>query len=308
MYIIVPSQLRIPENVKESVTYTGEASVANPMNLTKLEGPYKLTIDREYKGVGTAKNGDVVIIEEKAEVKVDSPMVPTQKESFKLAVNRETCEHLDEDGDDWDFARQGHFVFGIRPEKKDLEFWLHDINDTVIAKYEGTKTYEGISVIEYTMKDTQPVIKNQALIKQYSAMAYYFGSSNLNELYFEEDSVVYVDELSGMIVYIQRNVEFTADITYLPTNESRTVTLSKMSYEFDDETSKEMIQLAKDTDFQIHMFEIFLPIIYIMMGVAILITSIVLHKRWVKKQTETTQALPQHQQPTPVATVQDTQK
>lgn len=274
----------IPEDVEQSVSYAGEASTANPSNITQLMGPFDLKIDRTYKGTGTTQNGDVVLIDESAILMVDSPMVPDQTESFKLAVDRKTCEHLEEEGNDWDFARSGRFTFGIHPEKEDIEFWLHDINDTVLAKYDGTTVYEGINVIKYSMNDYGLVTKNQKLVERFAAVAIYLGNSNLNSLYFREDSMVYVDEISGLIVYIERNSEFYGDVTHKLTNQNQTIIFSKMSYTFDDETSKDLIKQAKDTGALIQMFEIFIPLTFMIIGFVLILVSVALRVRLVNKE------------------------
>jgi uncharacterized membrane protein len=279
MFIIAPSQLIVPEDVDESVTYTGTASMANPMDLTQLAGPFDLTINRSYEGIDTAKDDEVVIINEKATVKIDNPMVPVEEETFLMAVDRKTCEHLNEDGDSWDYARSGQFTFGFHPEKKDTEFWLHDINDTVIAKYEGTTTYEGINVIEFSMKEDMPVTKNQDLINKYAGLAYYYGGNVLNSLMFKEYSTVYVDETSGMIVYIDRNTEFYGEVFSPAANASQTVTFAKMSYKFDEETSEQLIEDAKDADYSMQMFENNIPLIFALIGIVFVILGIVLNVR-----------------------------
>ncbi|MCK5559532.1 MAG: DUF3068 domain-containing protein [Thermoplasmata archaeon] len=291
-YIIVPPQLIMPEDVNESVTYTGEASMANPANLSQVAGPFDLKIERTYKGVDTVKGGDVLIIDESAVVTIDSPMTPPVTESFKLAVDRESYEHLNEDGDDWDWARYGRFTFGLHPEKKDIEFWLHDINDTVTAKYDGTHTYKGIDVIKYSMTETGPVTKNEVLVTQYAGMAYYYANSVLNGLNYNEDSWVYVDEVSGMIVYIERNIEFSGDVTNIATQETNNVMFSKMSYQFDEATSKDLIDEAKEADDNIQLYESTIPILLLVIGGGMLIVCAVLQVRRYKKAKTPQEELP----------------
>jgi hypothetical protein len=283
-YIIVPPQLIMPENVDESVTYTGETYMANPADLTQEMGPFDLEIERTYEGVDTVKDGEVLIIDESATVTIASPMTPEpQLETFKMAVDRESYEHLNEDGDSWDHARQGKFAFGPHPEKKDLEFWLHDINDTVTAEYSGTTTYKGLDVIEYSMSETGPVTKNTELVTTYTGMAYYYGNGILNELDYTEDSRVYVDEVSGMIVYIDRNIEFSGDVLFLATNETKTVTFSKMSYQFDDETTKDLIDQSKEADDNLELHETTIPLAFLIGGAGILIVGVVWHVRKYRK-------------------------
>jgi len=277
MFIIAPTQLMIPEDVSESVTYTGEASIANPMNLTQLAGPFELTIEREYQGIDTVQNGQVVIINETAKVTINSPLTPVQEEKYLLAVDRKTCEHLDEDGSSWDHARQGQFTFGFHPEKKDREFWLHDINDTVTAKYDGTTTYEGINVIRYSMQDDIQVTNNQELLNTYTGLAYYYGNSILNALYLNEDTTVYVDDTSGMIVYLDRTTEFYGEVFNLNTNTSQTITFSKMTYKFDEDTSEKLIKDAKNAAFSMQMVENNLPLLFLVIGIGFMATSYALN-------------------------------
>jgi hypothetical protein len=226
----------------------------------------------------------VLIIEETAKVTIASPLTPDpQVEEFKLAVDRGSYEHLNEDGDSWDHARYGRFTFGPHPEKKDIEFWLHDINDTVTAEYSGTTSYEGLDVIEYSMSESGPVTKNTELVATYTGMAYYYGSGILNGLNYQEDSSVYVDEVSGLIVYIDRNIEFSGDVTFLATNETQTVTFSKMSYEFDEETTDDLVGQAKEADDTLNFYEITIPWAFLLGGSGILGFTVLWHVRKYRK-------------------------
>ena len=283
-YIIVPPQLIMPENVEESVTYTGETYMANPTDLTQEMGPFDLEIERKYEGVKTVKDDEVLIIDETAKVTIASPLTPDpQVEEFKLAVDRESYEHLNEDGDSWDYARTGRFTFGPHPEKKDIEFWLHDINDTVTAEYSGTTSYEGLDVIEYSMSESGPVTKNTELVTTYAGMAYYYSNGILNGLNYQEDSSVYVDEVSGMIVYINRNIEFSGDVTFLATNETQSVMFSKMSYEFDEETTDDLVDQAKEADDTLNFYEITIPWAFLIGGAGILGFTVLWHVRKYRK-------------------------
>jgi len=288
-FAILPPQLIMPEDVDESVTYTGEASVANPQNLTQLAGPFDLTINRSYVGIDTTNDGNAVILEETAVVNIDSPFTPPQTEKFIMAVDRKTYEHLNEDDEKWDHPRYGKFTFGLHPPKEDVDFWLHDINDTVVAKYDGTTTYEGFSVIKYSMKDTRQITKNAQLIDTYAGMAYYYGNSYLNGLYFKEDSYVYVDEISGIILYIDRNTELVGDFTHIPSNMNFNVTLSKMSYKFDEVTSDKLLKDARAADDNIVFVETIIPITIIVIGAVILIIGIVfiVYKKRKEKRAQT---------------------
>jgi hypothetical protein len=284
-YIIVPPQLIMPDDVEESVSYTGQTYMANPTDLTQELGPFDVEIERTYKGVDTVKNDEVVIIEETATVTINSPLVPEpQVESFKLAVDRESYEHVNEDGDSWDFARYGRFTFGPHPEKENIEFWLHDIRDTVTAEYSGTTSYEGIDVIEYTMTESGPVTKNTELVTTYAGMAYVYGNGVLNGLNYQEDSRVYVDEVSGMIVYIERNIEFSGDVTFLGTNETHSVTFSKMSYQFDEETNDELIEKANEADDELQFYESTVPLIFLLSGSGLLAVSVIWYV-WKSRKT-----------------------
>ena len=274
----------MPEDVEESVTYTGEASMVNPTDLTQEMGPFELNIERTYKGIDTVNNGEAVIIDETAVVTINSPLTPLpETENFKLAVDRNTYEHLDEDGGEWDYAREGQFTFGLNPAKDDIEFWLHDINDTVTAKYDGATTYRGINVNKYNMKSSGQVTKNQGLIDKYTGMAYYYGNSMLHALYYNEDSEVYVDEVSGVILYIDRNIEFSGTVTYLPTNETFDTTFTKMSYTFDDSTTDELVEDAKELDSQLNLYGTTIPTMILVSGVLVLLIGITKKVRDVKK-------------------------
>ncbi len=292
-YVIMPPQLVMPEDVDESISYTGQASMANPADLEHLLGPFDLTINRTYKGIDTVNDGEALIINETAEITINSPLSPPITEQFMLAVDRRSYEHLPEDGDGWDHARSGRFTFGLHPEKEDIEFWLHDINDTVIAEYSGTTTYKGINVIKYEMNQEGPVLKNQELITMYASMAYYYSNSALNALYFKEDSQVYVDEISGIILYIDRNIEFNGNLTNMHTNETYDAVFSKMSYEFDDATTDRLVKDAKEADAQLTLFEITIPIALFGLGIIFAIAGILSQIRSGKKN-ETNGILKEH--------------
>jgi hypothetical protein len=292
-YVIVPPQLILPEDVEESVTYTGETYMANPTDLTQQLGPYDLRVDRSYEAVDSIKDDEVLIIEETATVTIDSPMfTEPQIKSYKLAVERDTYEHYNKDGDSWDYARYGRFTFGPHPEKKDVEFWLHDINDTVIASYIGTTSYKGLDVIEYSMSGTSPVTKNTDLIEKYTGMAYYYGNGILHGLDYQEDSMVYVDEVSGVIVYLDRTVEFSGDVTFMETNETHKVTFSKMSYQFDEETSDYLIDKASDADDKIQFYETTVPLIFLISGSGILVVYAIFHIKNYRKTKAKAEELP----------------
>lgn len=283
-YIIVPPQLILPDDVEESVTYTGETYMADPTDLTQELGPFDLEIDRKYEGVDTVKGDEVLIIEETATATIASPLTPEPKiETFKLAVERDSYEHLNEDGDKWDHARYGRFTFGPHPEKKDVEFWLHDINDTVTAKYGGTTTYEGLDVIEYSMSGSKPVTKNDELVEKYAGMAYYYSNGILNGLNYQEDSSVYVEETSGIIVYLDRTVEFSGEVTFLSTNETQTITFSKMSYGFDEETSDRLIDKASEAGDKLEFYEITIPWAFLLGGSGIIGFTVLWHVRKLRK-------------------------
>lgn len=289
MFIIAPSQLMIPEDVSESITYTGEASVANPQDLSQLAGPFNLTIEREYRGIDTIKNGQVIIINETAKVTIESPFTPVEEQSYLMAVNRKTCEHLNEDGASWDHARTGQFTFGFHPEKKDRKFWLHDINDTVTAEYDGTTKYEGLNVIKYSMKGDIPVTNNEELVTQYAGLTYYYGNSILNTLYLKEDTTVYVDDTTGMIVYLDRTTEFYGEVFNLQTNTTHSITYSQLSYKFDDETAERLVKDAKNAAFSMGMVENNLPILFLVIGIGFIATSYALNvhaHRLAERETE----------------------
>ena len=283
-YIIVPPQLILPDDVEQSVTYEGEAYMANPTDLTEEMGPYDLEIERTYEGVKTVNDDEVLIIEETAKSMIDSPLTPDPKvKTYTLAIERDTYEHLNEDGDQWDYARYGRFTFGPHPEKKDVEFWLHDINETVTAKYIGTTTYEGLDVIEYSMSGSKPVTKNMDMVQKYAGMAYYYGNGVLNELIYQEESMVYVTEASGVIVYLDRTVQYYGDVTFLSSNETHRVTFSKMSYGFNEETSDKLIDKATEADEKLELYEFTIPLAFLIGGSGILVFTGIWHLRKYRK-------------------------
>jgi hypothetical protein len=286
-YAIVPSKMVMPDDINESVTFTGEASVVNPANFSQLMGPFDLNIERTYVGIGNAEGGNAVILDETVIMTIDSPMTPPETRNYLLAVDKKTYEHLKEDGEDWDYARDGQFTFGLHPEKMDTEFWLHDLNDTITAKYDRTTSYKGINVIKYSMNGIVPITKNTELLTTYTGLAYYYGNSNLNTLHLVEDSFVYVDEVSGMIVYFERNSEMTGDFTHIPTGAVFTATLSEMSYQYDDESTDALVSDAKEADSTIVFYEFTMPLIIAAIGISLILIAVVLrirNKRKEKKQ------------------------
>ena len=285
-YAIVPSKLVMPEDVNESVTFTGEASVANPEDFSQLMGPYELNIERSYMGIGNAGYGDAVILSETVVMEIDNPMIPPETRTYLLAVDKRTFEHLDEDGADWDYARDGQFTFGPYPEKKDAEFWLHDLNYTINAKYDRMDSYKGLNVLKLSMNERVQITKNPELLETYTGLAYYYANSKLDALYLVENSYIYVDEISGMIVYFERNSKLSGELTHMATGESSTVIFSEMLYNYDDETSDALVNDAKETNNTIAFYETTVPIIIMVIGTLIILTAIALRISRIKRDGE----------------------
>ena len=285
-YAIVPSKLVMPEDVNESVTFTGEASVANPQDFSQLMGPYDLNIERSYEGIGKTDDGDAVILSESVTMEIDNPMIPPETRTYVLAVDKRTFEHLDEDGAEWDHARNGQFAFDPYPEKKDVEFWLHDLNDTITVKYKGMDSYKGLNVLWYTINDRVQITKNPELLETYSGLAYYYANSRLDALYLKENSYFYVDEISGIIVYFARNSKLSGELTELSTDESSTVILSKMIYNYDDESSDTLVNDAKEVDKDIEFYETTVPIIIMVIGTLIILAAVALKLSKIRRDGE----------------------
>ena len=101
-----------------------------------------------------------------------------------------------------------------------------------------------------------------------------YAESRLDALYLEENSYIYVDEVSGMIVYFARNTKLTGELTHLATNEKSTVILSKMIYNYDDESSDALVDDAKEVDSQMKFYQTTVPVIILVIATLIILAAV----------------------------------
>jgi len=158
-------------------------------------------------------------------------------------------------------------------KKTSYDFWDGTLGKTFPAKFQAVDKVEGLEVYRY-----QQVIPLQRAPLDPGNAAYLASSlappATIGELYYSNTRTLWVEPVTGQFLDVreQRHVE-------LRTDTGEVVTLLDADFNYSDSTIKDTVKSVKKNRNLIMMASVWLPIIFAMLGLALIVFAFLVMRR-----------------------------
>ena len=259
--VVFPNLTKMPADLDQETVQEGTVSVydgAQNANVT-----YNVTNSRHYVAVSASK--DVVYLHDKitfTNSDTNEP-IPSLAADYFLAVDRVTRENVEGLGDG---VGGGLFCFPFNVSKDKTYLWCNEGNpENIDGRYVGEKEIQGVHALGFEMSTPDGGLNIPATFDQ-PAMR------------IDQTLTMWVDPVTGTGLYMESVTKRTGQIPvpdeqFPATNPPtiKTVTFYEDHLKFTQDTTDDLVSMAKSAKTQINLAKNLLPWLTIGVGAALLV-------------------------------------